>query len=115
MTKRCPDDDDIETTIFVRLSSHPERVLPEVYSPPPSPVVERDDNHGTTADGNAACCKRDVIGGVFDCTLCIEEHWAIVASSLDPEELEIAQLILSLVDDAGADGVEKVTLSVCFR
>ncbi|KAF9073871.1 hypothetical protein BDP27DRAFT_1318300 [Rhodocollybia butyracea] len=63
--------------------------------------------HGRTVDGLVACCRKNILGGVVDCSACLDELWKAHRGQLNARELSIAELILWRVGQAGAQGMLK--------
>jgi hypothetical protein len=107
------DDDQIETTIYIRSEKLLE-TLPASRSADSSPVAtfaglgnEVSAGHGLTVDDDVACCRQLSGTGVVDCTACLEEEWASIQESLDPQEVRVATQVLAVVRDAKEQGVTK--------
>jgi hypothetical protein len=112
------DDDQIETAIYIRAEKSPE-TPPASRSADSSPVAnfvelgnEVSAGHGLTADDDA-CCRRISGTGVVDCTACLEEEWASIQESLNPQETRVATQVLAVVRDAKEQGVTKTHAQVC--
>jgi len=108
------DDDQIETAIYVRFRDLSVRQSPGTISSPspgPSPM-EMDggpfiSGHDTTDDGSPACCKRSCDEGLVDCSACLKDEWGNFSGSLGPEELEVAQSVMTVVAQGKEKGVTK--------
>ncbi|KIK71368.1 hypothetical protein GYMLUDRAFT_90342 [Collybiopsis luxurians FD-317 M1] len=68
--------------------------------------------HGMTVDGRPACCRKEILGAVVDCSGCLDELWRAYSSQFSAQELDTAQLILWLVGQAGVKGMSKQDLVV---
>ncbi|KAJ7462797.1 hypothetical protein B0H11DRAFT_2054384 [Mycena galericulata] len=108
------DDDDIETAIFVRFHdiSIPQTPNPVPARALPPMEVETVAAHGTTDEGTPACCRRVNEDSLIDCPACLEEEWAALCASIDPDERDKMQLILDAVSASGAKGITKHDLLV---
>lgn len=113
------DDDQIETAVFVMFHELSiQRSPSQAASPSLAPMdidgqdSSKETRHGQTVDGTIACCKRTCYDGVFDCSGCLDEQWAISSPGLTEEEMPRAQLLLWAVGQAGDKGVTKRDLVV---
>ncbi|KAF7306563.1 B-block-TFIIIC domain-containing protein [Mycena indigotica] len=102
------DDDQIETSIFVRF--HDIITAPLTPSPIETPNLEPITTlaeHGKTVDGLSACCKQVTEESLVDCPACVEAEWAALSHSLDVIDRDNLQLILDVVTGSGASGISK--------
>ncbi|KAJ3736873.1 hypothetical protein DFJ43DRAFT_382574 [Lentinula guzmanii] len=109
------DDDQIETSINFRFfgltdsaSSSSDAQEPAIA---PIDVVEVPSMaHGVAVDGSTACCRKNILGAVVNCSGCLDELWKIHSANFSAEELTTAQSILWSVGQAGAKGLSKQDL-----
>ncbi|KAJ4476656.1 hypothetical protein J3R30DRAFT_3292589 [Lentinula aciculospora] len=108
------DDDQIETVLNVRFFSLADSASSSSDAQEPvDTLMDVEDTsvvHGVTVDGSPACCRKNILGAVVNCSGCLDELWRIHSTDLSPEELNTAQLILWLVGQAGAKGLSKQEL-----
>ena len=112
------DDDQIETAIFVQVHdlSSPVHRSSRV-SPPAASVMELDESsfdHGKSVDGGVACCRRES-DGLVDCQACIEEEHSNFTINLNKEDRELALHMLTIIREAGSNGIARNDLRVSFR
>lgn len=115
------DDDQIETLLSARFHDITDPA-PELQSLESSPNAchmdldaETSSTHGTTVEGQKACCKMES-NGLVDCFCCFETELSTLLHSLDAADASYVQHIVTTVRDAGAKGVSKTQLlvSVCL-
>ncbi|KAJ3835083.1 hypothetical protein F5878DRAFT_328184 [Lentinula raphanica] len=114
------DDDQIETTINFRFPSPTDQVSSSTESVEPAEPatasidIDKDSSviHGVAVDGSPACCRKNALGTIVNCSGCLDELWKIHSARLSAEELSTAQLILWSVGQAGARGLSKQDLIV---
>ncbi|KAJ3764305.1 hypothetical protein EV360DRAFT_31693 [Lentinula raphanica] len=112
------DDDQIETTINFRFPSPTDQVSSSTESVEPAEPatasidIDKDSSviHGVAVDGSPACCRKNALGTIVNCSGCLDELWKIHSARLSAEELSTAQLILWSVGQAGARGLSKQDL-----
>ncbi|KAJ7293167.1 hypothetical protein C8J57DRAFT_1268269 [Mycena rebaudengoi] len=105
------DDDHIETAIHVQFHDLSIQQTPIPVRPVALPPMEVEtiSEHGTTADGSPACCRRLNEETLVDCQACLEEEWA---ASVGAGEKDKCQLILNIVSAKGEKGIEEDELLV---
>ncbi|KAH8100488.1 hypothetical protein BXZ70DRAFT_937413 [Cristinia sonorae] len=113
------DDDDIETTVFVRpvipeqaREASPRADIMMMESEALSAVPDTT-GHGRRVDGGVAACRKASSGPV-DCVQCLQESTATIRASLNQEELSVATILRNLLDQAGPKGIKKAELVTKF-
>ncbi|EIW64510.1 uncharacterized protein TRAVEDRAFT_139409 [Trametes versicolor FP-101664 SS1] len=117
------DDDDIETDIRVRYLDiagppAPELPEPEVAAEAANTDVQMlldvpcESEHGKTADGDPAYCRR-ATEDLVDCQACLSQAEAsLLTHELNEHEKVAAEKLLAVLRDAGAAGITKRQLLV---
>lgn len=135
------DDDDIETSIQVRLTNparpsppqHP-TTSPEITSLskdtdtdipmqdlPPACITTSEmttdsaSTHGKTIQGDLACCRKVSVKGLVDCIGCLAARTAEVLRGMSEEEARVARAVLGCVEESGGKGVAGHVLLVSSR
>jgi oxalate---CoA ligase len=111
------DDDQIETLLSVRFHDFVDPT-PELQSSEASPSAsqmgldtETSLTHGTIAEGQIGCCRRES-NGLVDCLRCLDEVLSTFLQDLDSTDADLIRRILKIVSEAGAKGVSKDQLFV---
>ncbi|KAJ3853299.1 hypothetical protein EV368DRAFT_39211 [Lentinula lateritia] len=109
------DDDQIETSIYVRFFDLADQASSSgIVQEPINAHVDVDEDlsvvHGLAVDGSPACCRKNILGAVVNCSGCLDELWRTHSANFSANELNTAQLILWLVGQAGAKGLSKQDL-----
>lgn len=117
------DDDDIETSIQVRLTRSSSMLDHEPSAQPTfsrsalpiMDVVDRPDRrqHGKTEQGDTACCRN--LYGLFNCQACFHEVTDAVLSEYDEQRASVAHQVLSALQKAGSKGVGKKHIYVSVK
>ncbi|KAL0950736.1 hypothetical protein HGRIS_007510 [Hohenbuehelia grisea] len=109
------DDDQLETRIDVKFSTLSIR---EPLSAPPSPVLgamEVDEvltsAHGSTHDGDPACCRLTTLDGLIDCASCLDGELQTLLESVGDDTKELLSSTLYHILQAGNDGISKSSLA----
>ncbi|KAJ3864146.1 hypothetical protein EV359DRAFT_41641 [Lentinula novae-zelandiae] len=106
------DDDQIETSVYVRFFNLADQASTSgIVQEPINAHMDVDEDlsvvHGVTVDGSPACCRKNILGAVVNCSGCLDELWRTHSANFSANELSTAQLILWLVGQAGAKGLSK--------
>jgi hypothetical protein len=117
---RDPDDDDIETSIQIRIRdlswmdmwSGGSDMSPRPRVGSPHPEDSQAATHGITATNEPACCRRESTG-VVDCQACLDQEYGAFVSSIDQREREAMSILIKALNDAGSSGIPKDQLLVC--
>ncbi|KAI0935940.1 hypothetical protein AcV5_004217 [Taiwanofungus camphoratus] len=115
------DDDDIETSVFVHadslhVSADPDRLVPPAETLDQEVEVSLDTQAGNTLeheksiDGNTAYC-RQISHGLVDCQACLMARCSALLQESDPEQAEIIQRVLEVLQNAASSGLAKEQLS----
>ncbi|KAJ3882381.1 hypothetical protein F5051DRAFT_500584 [Lentinula edodes] len=109
------DDDQIETSVYVRFFNLADQATSSgIVQEPINAHMDVDEDlsvvHGVTVDGSLACCHKNILGAVVNCSGCLDELWRTHSANFSANELNTAQLILWLVGQAGAKGLSKQDL-----
>jgi len=108
------DDDDIETSIQIRIRdlswmdmwSGGSDMSPHPRVGTPRPEDSQAATHGMTATNEPACCRRDSTG-VVDCQACLDQEYGAFVSSIDQREREAMSILIKALNDAGSSGIPK--------
>ncbi|KAG1730414.1 uncharacterized protein EDB91DRAFT_786767 [Suillus paluster] len=111
------DDDDIETSIQVRLNAldgddnegNGSAVLPsyETRSDPTNMPLDESMQHGQTVTGAEAACTEQTQSRIIDCVSCIESTFSEFAARLDSEQQKLARNIFDGVRASLESGTSK--------
>lgn len=117
------DDDDIETDIRVRYLDIAGPTAPELPEPDVAAEAANTDvqmlldvpcesEHGKTADGDPAYCRR-ATEDLVDCQACLAQaETSLLADELNEHEHSAVEKLLAVLRDAGAAGITKRQLLV---
>ncbi|KAA1468493.1 hypothetical protein DENSPDRAFT_833797 [Dentipellis sp. KUC8613] len=100
------DDDDIETTVFVKF--HDVSALPDQAMLESSPADRESviGPHGMTLQGTPACC-RELSDGVVDCQTCLSAEHLVTLARLAENEKHLVDRLLMILQHVGPNGIAK--------
>lgn len=103
----------------MHVSADPDRLVPPAETLDQEVEVSLDTQAGNTLeheksiDGNTAYC-RQISHGLVDCQACLMARCSALLQESDPEQAEIIQRVLEVLQNAASSGLAKEQLSVCL-
>jgi hypothetical protein len=118
------DDDDIETSIQVRLNAfdgddnegNGSAILPSCESrlDPTDTPLDEIMQHGKTVTGADAACAEKTQSRIVDCVVCTESKFSELVAGLDGEQRILARNIFDRANASSESGSSKSHYLVCF-